>query len=308
MIVITCSFALALAAQEPECPIGDNACEAERFERRARESKTPRDRALRLHGAYLSYMSLYDKTGEARYLCNARRTFDASLAIKDQPASQRANFEAERPKLEQREEARGVRCGEARKPKKEAPRVAAAAPELPAAPSAPPDATPPTATPPPPRPPSASSASGSVVALLGPESEAPRPDPLLPVPRSRHVPEPRPGRPLVIAGGVTLGVGLALAGVSGYTGGRALIAYREAVALHEGVEGSPDDAARLQDQALETEFRSMNALALGTAITGGAAVIVGVVMSAVGGRRLARGGTRAALVPAPGGLALRARF
>ena len=63
MIVITCSFALALAAQEPECPIGDNACEAERFERRARESKTPRDRALRLHGAYLSYISLYDKTG-----------------------------------------------------------------------------------------------------------------------------------------------------------------------------------------------------------------------------------------------------
>ena len=331
MIVITCAFALALATQDAECPIGDNACEAARFEERARASKTPKERALRLHGAYLSYLSLYDKTGDVQHLCNARRTFEASVSIQGQPESQRASFEVERPKLKQREATRGVRCGETRaRTTNEAPRVATAAPpravgrpgetapsaaapsptspvpasSLAPAPSASPTPAPSSATPPTP----ASARPRPSVALLEPEPAASRPDPLLPVPRPRRAPESRPGRPLVVAGGATLGLGMALAGVAGYAGGRALIAYREAVALHDSVVGPPDVGARARDQALAAEFRTMNALALGTALTGGAAVIVGVVMSAVGGRRLARAGSRTALFPAPGGLALRARF
>lgn len=120
--------------------------------------------------------------------------------------------------------------------------------------------------------------------------------------------EARSGRPLAIAGGLTLAVGLGLAGVAGYSGGRALTAYREGVELHRDVQGPPDDAARARDAALESEYRTMGGVALGMAFAGATAVIVGAVLSGIGGRRLARQGSRTALLPAPGGLALSARF
>jgi hypothetical protein len=332
--MIACFLAALLAVEGPasattsdkvSCDVTDNRCKAKDFERQAEQASSPSQRALYLQAAYRSYMGLHKKTGKVRDLCEARRAFEASLAVKGLPASQRASFEEGRAELESREQQSNAQCGNsakrrarataARSAEKPAPKpeavMAAAAPEPETAASV---AAPETliATE------SEARAADEPPDLLPVRSEkkrsarpraeaAVRPEALPPSPAPVAAP-PRHGRPLVIAGSVTLGLGLSLAGVAGYAGRRALEAHRAGVELHNEVQGPPDEAARAEDAALEREYRKMGSLALGTAVVGGAAVIVGTALVAVGGRRLARTASSTALVPFPGGLAFHARF
>jgi hypothetical protein len=67
-------------------------------------------------------------------------------------------------------------------------------------------------------------------------------------PRSERA--PRPGRGLVIAGGVTLGVGVALTAVAGFMGRRMADTRREVLALHDMLDGYPTADQAPEDDAL----------------------------------------------------------
>lgn len=320
MSMIACFLAALLAMEGPapattsdkaSCDVTDNRCKAKDFERQAEQASSPSQRALYLQAAYRSYMGLHKKTGKVGDLCEARRAFEESLAVEGLSASQRASFEEGRAELESRERQSNARCGTSakRRARTAAPfRAETPAPEpqpLMAAAAAEPETLARASVEPLDLLPVSAGNRGSPrpraeVGLRPEESSSPSPAPV--------AAPPRHGRPLVIAGSVTLGLGLSLAGVAGYAGGRALEAHRAGVELHNEVQGPPDEAARAEDAALEREYRRMGSLALGTAIAGGAAVIVGTALVAVGGRRLARTASSTALVPFPGGLAFRARF
>lgn len=119
---------------------------------------------------------------------------------------------------------------------------------------------------------------------------------------------PRPGRELLIAGGVTLSVGLGLSAAAGVMGGRMLETWRESRALHEeaGPYGTVEQADR--HAALERDYDRQRPLMVTTAVIGVGTLVVGAVLTGVGAKRLARATSRAMLLPAPGGLVLRARF
>ena len=97
MIATACTLAAVLVlettapATSSDCLTADNLCKARRSERRAATAPTPDQRAQYLHSAHRSYLFLFDQTGDMRDLCSARRTFDASVAVKGQSAAQRAS-------------------------------------------------------------------------------------------------------------------------------------------------------------------------------------------------------------------------
>lgn len=116
------------------------------------------------------------------------------------------------------------------------------------------------------------------------------------------------GRGMVIAGGITLGGGLAVTATAGYLGGSMLDIWRESNALHDETGPIGTEAQAAKNAALTREYERQRAPMLATAIVGASAVIVGAVLVGVGARRLARATSRTALLPTPGGLVLRARF
>jgi hypothetical protein len=305
----------ALAKCEPT----DNRCKAELFVRRAEKAESDEQRALYYNVAHRAYLALFDKTGEARHLCEARRLYNKSVAIKNQPAEQRAGFKKLKGDLTSREREAGVRCGPA--PKQ--PQAAAVAGDTPPETRTTPDAAE-TSTP----------ADTSTEASTNPQVDSAEPSPETPTsspdassstaeappdePKAVHLPDshqpprdatpPRPGRNLVIAGGVTLGLGLVLAGVATYTGASLLDTRRQAHALIGTIDGYATDEQLAQDAALRREYERLAPQTLAFALAGGASMVVGAVLLGVGGRRMTRKPSQTALVPVPGGLAFRARF
>jgi hypothetical protein len=317
--------AAAAPARTHECPATDNRCQAEHFERRASATANEHHRALYLFSASKSYLFAFDKTGDARDLCTARRIVDASLDVRDQPAELRAQAEAFRATLAARVQQEHAQCGAVRRGKRAgAPLVArrpvtapeppaellprpATAPEPPADPS---EATAPAVTPlidlqladaEPPAP-----AHDASLLPMSP-SRAPRERPAMSpsrAPMERSVHTPRPGRGLVLAGGVTLGVGVALTAATGVMGRRMLDTRQQLFALDSKVDtyATPDQASA--GNALLNEYNTMKPRVLAS----GATVIVAAVLTSVGARRMARAASRTALAPAPGGLVFHARF
>lgn len=126
--------------------------------------------------------------------------------------------------------------------------------------------------------------------------------------RDQQHQRPRHGRGLMIGGGATLGVGLALSGVAGYLGGRLLATRRDSEALRDAIDKFATTDQATTDQALTRDYERLAPAALTLALVGGVSVIVGAVLVGVGGHRLARVASRTAVVPLPGGLAFHARF
>jgi len=124
---------------------------------------------------------------------------------------------------------------------------------------------------------------------------------------TRHNPS-RADQRLVIAGSVTLALGLSLVGVAGYAGSQRIEARRASLELLAEAQGHATAEQTAQDLALRDTYRTMGHLALGTSLAGGAAVLVGTTLAVLGGRRLARVARRLALGPLPGGLVIHARF
>ena len=283
------------------------------------------------------------KTGNVRDLCAARRTFDASLAVDGQPTAQREKFEAERDDLVAHERKQHARCRSAAKrriqkpdppliahqPKPASPEASSGSePSQAAIPGEPNDSN---ATKPLPvdgmrvvelRPPDAANP-------VLPMQEPPSDDALMPVNagRVRLMPrvdgprpgrgddlrpdrggDPRPGRGLVIAGGVTLGVAVALMAGAGVTGRRMADTRQTIVALGDGVDGHVTTGQDAVEDALRQDYWAVKHQTTALALGAGATALVAVVLASVGGRRMARAASRTALVPFLGGLALHARF
>jgi hypothetical protein len=344
MIVIACSLAALLALQEAsppatspgKCDLLDNRCKAKLYEKKAAIAGTPKLRGVYLFVAHRSYLALYERGGDTRDLCEARRLFDASLAVKDQSAGQLASFEALREELAVHERERGVQCASpGKRPEKKAPPIVA---EAAAKPGAKPGARAPRTREVAPESaatvaavaPAFTSVDG-VAGTLAPDGSPPLIEVAVPAPASTGVllpvtarqvekataqpgdsipvvSEVRPGRRLMITGGVTLGVGLALAGVAGYMGGRLMQTNRAAAALLGMIDNFASDEQLARNAELNRDYRRMGPQTLALALAGGATVVVAAVLLGVGGRRMARAASRTALVPVPGGLAFHARF
>jgi hypothetical protein len=340
-LIFTVPLTALLAAPPPsECEVGDNLCDARRFEQLAATTRDPGHRALRLHGAYRSYLALYTQTRQAEHLCAARRMYDRSVAIAGVSPERRANFEAAEADLLAQERQRDVRCERKAKPR---PRELATGRGARSAPAFVELAPPPVDVNAEPTTSSGEGPSSTAIPLvvaateqpvvpateptlpandlpsrppaLPPDADAgrtvrPAPQTFLPTP-PRH---PRahdarpPGRGLVIAGGVALGAGLALAGVAAYAGHRTLAVHRAAGALLAEVDGFATDEQLAREAQLAHDYRQLAPQALGFAAASGATLVVSAVLLGVGGRRMARAAARTSLVPVPGGLAFHARF
>jgi hypothetical protein len=247
---ITASILLALLSpsenppavtSESECLTADNLCNAKRFEHQAKRSKTPRLRAGRFYGAYLSYIALFNESGKTEHLCAARRTFERSLSVKGITPQQRVGIEAERSDLELRERSRGAQCKTPVKHSKNEALKLAKSTSSASAPQPPPPAIPPddtTATPVDP-PTIASDTPATRVetqpdpAVLLPVARRPRPTSSPP----DRLTSPRPrARVGVGVGLVTVGVGLlagATAALVGRQGYDEKIATLKALGVHE---------------------------------------------------------------------------
>ncbi len=317
MSPIACSLA-ALLVLEPapagssECPLTDNRCKAERFVQRAATAASSAVRAKYLEAAHGSFLALYDASGDVRDLCAARRTFDQTLAALGAEAATKRLAPLQEA-LEKREQARRPRCASGPRKAPKTPALASARPPADAPPPAAPEVLPPT-------PPTtellpvstaprlltvASTSSETGMRREGP-STAMHDAPGLSDPTRNH--PARANRRLIIAGSVTAGLGLSLIGVAGYAGSQRIEARRASLELLAEAQGQASAEQTARDLALRDTYRTMGHLALGTSLVGGAAVLVGVTLAAVGGQRLARVARRIALGPLPGGLEFHARF
>ena len=308
--LLTFETASAPAAKDA-CERTDDRCKAALYERRSMTAANANHRAQYLHNAHNLYLRLFDKTGDARDLCAARRAIEASLAVEDQPATLRSESRGLRTQLLARAKQQGARCGgEAKR------RVTSADAPLVARASTPASAAGPT-------PAERDSASSTTPAhsptrrlpLLADSDSASADQPtevaLMPV-RPRNVqtppaPSTSPGRGLLLAGGLTLGVGAALTAAAGVMGHRAVEARREANALHDTYDTYPPPDVATRGDALVHDFNVMKSQTVALALTGGATIVVAAVLATLGGRRMARAARRTALVPGPGGLVFRGR-
>lgn len=324
MSATACTLAAVLmieAAASPlteECPLTDNRCKASLYERRAKTAPTPAQRALYLFGAYRSYLLLFEKTANLVDLCAAGRALDASLAVSGQPPGQREVSRTKRAELVTRQREADADCrsvaGRPRVKKTNTPLIARRP-----APTPPPEPAPAHADREPPvtRRESAQTKleptpPARTALLADPDAVRPTTD-LMPVSARRVNTErppsaPRPGRGLVLAGGVTLGVGVALTAAAGFMGRRMVDTRREVLTLHDMLDGYATEDQAAAGDALTREHNALRSQTVALAMAGGATLVVAVVLASVGGRRMARAASRTALVPAPGGLAFHARF
>lgn len=339
MTATACNLAVLLlfeAATSPaakeECELTDNRCKAALYERRSVTVASANHRALYLFNAHKLYLHLFDTSGDMRDLCAARRTIEASLAVDGQPGSLRSQSQALRVDLLAREKQQGARCESVSKRRRvkpvdaplvahglKSPTVPTTDPALPlltgasANSNSPPSVAGIATTP---RLPVSASGRSS---QLEPQKNAdvatmqqPGEISLLPV-NARQVDVPlgartRLGRGLVIAGGATLGVGVALAVGAGFTARRLSDTRHEIIALSEQADGyaTAEEAAR--DASLRRDNEAQGHQRLALAIGSGAAIVVAMILGGVGGRKMARIASQTSLAPDPGGFVFRLRF
>jgi hypothetical protein len=292
----------------------DDRCKARRSEQRAEGEQDPDKRALFLQNAHRSYLFLFRETGDPEDLCASRRAFDASLAVPGQSTDQRTSTEDLRHDLEVAERGQRPRCTSNKRRARNAaspPVVAIKGPQTvrtSAAPAPPVPSEPPALQPVAPGPMALRSSTLPTQPTPSP-SARPVDDTLMPVPARRSAAgRPPSGRGLLVAGGLSLGVGVALATAAGVLRHRMPETRREYFTVIDSIDGyaTPDQNTRAD--ALANDYRVMGRQSLALGLAGGATIVVAAVLAGVGGRRMARVATRAALVPVPGGLALHARF
>lgn len=314
----------ALLLQEgnpaPACPLTDNRCKADRFARSATSATSPDLRAKYLFGAFRSRLAHFDQSGASDDLCAARRYFDQSLAVEGLREGQRSAFEVSRAELEERERRHRPQCRrERRRITSSVTRATPAEPE----PGASTDSSAKSR---------ASDVPAEFLALDAPKTlflpldvdsnsstRAPSGSTERPSIRTEPVPASvgssvdvvavdRSHRSLVIAGGVSLGVGLGLVGLASYTGARMVDLRRKGTELVREAPVPADSDTMARDQDLRVRYTAMSAWTISAAIAGGVAVVVGAALVGVGKRRKSNGGSQTALSPVPGGIVFSARF
>lgn len=317
--------ALAIASSPPAdpstCAADDLQCSAPAFAAAARRATSDAQRVQYLYFAHRAYLALSDKPPKGRVasrdLCQAHRLLEQALALPETPLHGRI-VDSERETLA-RLTTKKVQCKAPKPGNKDRPLVAAADPpgELRSDASTDEPSTVPAGIAAEPQTDDDITVAASRLADLdGRPTTTVHPEPhadLMPVPARRVNTErpasaPRPGRGLVLAGGVTLGVGVALTTAAGFMGRRMVDTRREIVALGNRVDGYATTDQNTRDDALRGDYRATQTRTLALALAGSATVLAAVILSSIGGRRMARAASRTALVPAPGGLVFHARF
>jgi hypothetical protein len=313
--------ALAIATSPPAdpstCAADDLQCSAPAFAAAARRATSDAQRVQYLYFAHRAYLALSDKPPKGRVasrdLCQAHRLLEQALALPETPLRGRI-VDSERETLA-RLTTKKVQCKAPKPGNKDRPLVAAADPPAELRSDAATDEPSTIAAGIAAKPQTDNAVAAPRLADLDswpPTTVHPEPD-LMPVSARRVKTErpasaPRPGRGLVIAGGVTLGVGVALTTAAGFMGRRMVDTRHEIVALGHSVDGYATTDQNTQDDALRGDYRATQTRTLALTLAGGATVLVAVILTSIGGRRMARAASRTALVPAPGGLVFHARF
>jgi hypothetical protein len=316
--------ALAIATSPPAdpstCAADDLPCSATAFAAAARRATSDAQRVQYLYFAHRAYLALSDKPRKGRVasrdLCQAHRLLEQALALPETPLRGRI-VDSERETLA-RLSTKKVQCKAPKSGNKDRPLVAAAAPPVELRSDAATDepSTIAAGIAAEPQTDDVAVAAPRLADLDGwpPTTVQPEPDAdLMPV-AARHVTmerppsAPRPGRGLVIAGGATLGVGVALTAAAGYMGTRLSQKRQEVFTLHDMLDGYPTADQAATGKALTREHDAMRSQTVALAMAGGATLVIAVVLVSVGARRLARAASRTALIPAPGGLVFHARF
>jgi hypothetical protein len=294
------------------CTRGDHACQAAMYTARAESATTPAARAKYHEAAHRSFLALYDQTRDHEALCAARRSLERTATVLG-PETAAQQLAPLRQRLAEREATARPNCAAARSSQARTEKTLArrGPRSRPAndSPTQPASAAPHPVTP-------APALASHEPAAVTPATTA-EPAILLAVPVRRAVsrstlhsaaPADPTARRLLIAGGLTIGVGVGLAAVAGYAGARVAHASRESFDLYADNHGQGDAAALAQEEALRHTHARWLPVAVTTAALSGTTVIVGAVLVAIGKRRAAAISSRAALLPIPGGLAIRARF
>lgn len=313
---MTPAFVLLLST----CDLGDHACRAKEYAARAHEAGIAHElKVQRLYLAHVEHLSDFDVRRDARSLCGARKVLSAARAARPTPENFVARLQHAAAEAALRERTVSMPCERTpeRAPRSAAPELARAEGPVPSPDplgselldvvSAPSPAQPERLAVQTPAPETRGLAS-SVSPRGAADAPGPAPQGAASAPERQGVTPARPGRRLMIAGSVPLALGLVATGLAAYTGSRTLATLRAGEALAASAGQGARDEQLAQDAALRRDFERMGDATVGLAVAGGASLVVGAVLVGVGGRRLARAASRAALVPSLNGLTFLRHF
>lgn len=314
-LVVAVALAASPVAPDPSaCPADDLRCMGTAYVASARLAKSGEERAQYLYSAHRAFLRLFDRSQEGSDLCQAHELIRQARRGPTGELGERLAA-SERETLS-RLRSSGIECGAGRSKRKPRPLTAATT-------------TPPGSPTDPANAPVASDASESPELAPVPTATAarrpasPRPEPGLTAPvtsrplaagpqvehRGRVPLEsaPRPAKPLLIGGGVALGVSLVLGGLTVYYGTTGLAIRRRCIDEPCTSIESFDDYTRYSSERNDYEKYTSRAYLAG--IAGGAALVTAVALLTVGARR--RGKNLALgpmLRPNAGGVLFTGRF
>lgn len=334
MILLACLLLIA-PPSPPRCAPDDLACTAEASIREANATKDPRTRAEALLTAARAYLLLYRKERKQAHLCTAEHTL--ARLPRAQPPDLGKFLRDLRAEIAKEQAGLGLAC-KSGSPRQGSPKVARK-PDLSSKSPSPPSRAPPADKPQDAlaavSPPVADASRPAheqdlleVDAHKSPEFQAAAPPPRGTAPttgpaatpaapaRSAAPPlsdrplAPRPGRGLLVGGGVAL-TSASLFGalaVGAMVQRDNLVARHDALASnanHDGYTTPDDDLARGQ---LAPEAMRWHRLMVGASISSGVLAGVAVTLISTGAAKRWRLSRRLAVRPAPGGILLDARF
>lgn len=319
------SLVLLLALAPETCAPSDLACTAREKAREAREATDPEERAHARLTAARAHLALYRKTGARADLCAARRLVHGvprrTKDLGELPQKTRTEVEAELAKLKHDCSVRHPPGSPAAPTATTPSPLESSAAALPAAalPTTPEVGSPiPVET--------VSPSDGEALLEVkpppvdavrsrgreGPKGSTASPDPEAPTVSldGRQPSLTRPGRGLLIAGGISLGAASVLGGVAAY----AALRVDTAMTRHDGLAAeangqgytSPDVGVMRRD--LEADAPYWRRVMIGTAITSGVLTGAAVALLTVGAVKRRQTPARLALHPILPGLLLIARF
>lgn len=318
-LFVAVALAAAPVAPDPSaCPADDLRCMGTAYVASARLAKSGEERAQYLYSAHRAFLRLFDRSQEGSDLCQAHELIRQA---RRGPAGELGERLAasERETLS-RLRSSGVECGAGRSKRKARPLAAATPPGPPSDPANAASSG---------QAPDAPDASGSPelapvpTATVARRPVSPQPEPALtaPVtprqlaagPQVEHrgpvllESAPLPAKPLLIGGGVALGVSLVLGGLTVYYGTTGLAIRRRCIDEPCTTIESFDDSTRYNSERSDYEKYTGRAYLAG--ITGGAALVTAVALLTVGARRRAKNLALGPMLrPNAGGVLFTGRF
>lgn len=296
-------LAVALATPPGSADLDPSACAASDFRclgtayvASARAATSGKQRAQYLYSAHRAFLHQFDRSQDSRYLCQAHELIRQARKVPANHLGQRLE-DSERETLS-RLRSGGVECspGRARRPRSS--RAAATAPTTTSTTTSttPPSAGEPESTPQPPVARTEDRADPTPVptATLTGSSDRPQPQPVrTSSPSSGQLADrtqvehgapvfatkARPAKSLMIGGGVAVGMSLVLGGVATYLYTQGLEILDRAIVVENEHRDFP------QFSSLRRDYDHLNQWAYVAAFSGGAALVTGITLLAVGARR-----------------------